>query len=158
MTILERRGALREAKKWVDRENPIIPDLTLEQMKEDILWYVQEYDWVTLVELAHRYGNQGQGDHALTLEPNLNVVLWTGLSEKLVTGIIELTHKKEIHSHPGSFLAYMVDGGGLKLPLAKRAPRGGYKKPHWLPVTLRSGPFCGLKNCPGRVKPVMVKQ
>ena len=28
---------------------------------------------------------------------------------------------------------YFIDGGGLKLPIAKQPPRKGYKKPHWVP-------------------------
>lgn len=148
---------MTDAKQWVDRLNPEIPELTPQQLMEDILWYVQHYDWVSLVELAHRYGDLGKGDHSLTIEPSLNIILWTGMSEKLVTAIIQLVHNREIHIHPGSFLAYMIDGGGLRLPLAKRAPKGGYKEPHWLPVSIRNGPFCGLKHCPARSKPVLAK-
>lgn len=150
---------MTDAKAWVDPRNPKILELTAQQMKEDILWYVQNYDWVSLVELTNRYGDHGKGDHSLTIEPKLNIVLWVNMSEKLVASIIELIHNKEIHVHPASFLAYMIDGGSLRLPLAKKPPSSsGYKKPHWLPVTLRSGPFCGLKNCPGRIKPRMAKQ
>lgn len=149
---------MTQSKQWVGRLNPAIPELTPQQMMEDILWYVQNYDWVSLVELARRYGDQGKGDHALTIEPKLNIVLWANMSEKLVTSIIELVHNKEIHVHPASFLAYMIDGGGLRLPLAKKPPPSGYKESHWLPVTLRSGPRCGLRNCPGGIKPRMAKQ
>lgn len=155
---------MTEPKQWIDdlakfadttKETPC---LSVEQMKEDILWYVQHYDWVTIVELCRRYGDQSEGDHSLSLEPKLKIILWINMSEKLVTSIIELIHSREIHIHPGSFLAYMIDGGSLRLPLAKKPPGSGYKNAHWLPITFRSGPFCGLKQCPGRIKPVMVKQ
>jgi len=141
-----------EAKEWVDsyskyKVNSQIPDLTVGQMMEDVLWYIENYDWVTPVELERRYGEQGDGAHSLCLGKNM--VVWTGMSEKLTTAIMQLLEAKAIHSHPGSYLAYIIDGGGLKLPLAKRPPKGGYAKEHWLPLVFRSGPKCTAKGCLG---------
>lgn len=137
------------AKEWVNRFEPV-PELNQQQMMEDVVWYIQHYDWVSFAELAHRYGDQGKGDHFLNVAEN--VVLWVGLSDRLCTSIIELMQSKEIHTHSALLLTYMVDGELLRLPIAKRPPAGGYKKPHWLPATLRSGPFCEDKNCPARQK------
>ncbi|HUV51641.1 MAG TPA: hypothetical protein VMW64_01025 [Dehalococcoidia bacterium] len=132
---------------WIDPFKRETPRLTEEQMLEDILWYVQTRDWVTPVELRGRYGERGTGDHALTLGTNL--IVWTGLSESLVTAILRLLEKREIHAHPVSWLTYLIDGGGLKLPLAKRPPKRGYTREHWAPLAFRMGPRCGLKDCPG---------
>ena len=118
-------------------------------MTEDILWYVENYDWVTFAELQHRYGTQAKGGHAIYLN---NIVLWVNLSEQLATAITSLLEEKSIHAHPASFLAYMVDGAYLTLPLAKHPPKRGYKKDHWLPVCFRSGPFCNLNKCPANMK------
>jgi hypothetical protein len=127
------------------------PCLTLEEMKEDILRYIEHYDWVTIAEMIRRYEDQAEGENQWEAESDKNIVFYTGLSEKLINALRELLREKKAHLHPASWLAYMLDGGALTLPLAQKPPRGGYRKPHWMPVCFRPGPNCMLKDCPARL-------
>jgi len=119
-------------------------------MKEDVLWYVIHYDYVSFAELQRRYGDQALGNRSIINRSDHNIILWPNLSDSLATAVLQLLEDKEIHLHPASLLTYLADGCVPQLPLAKRPPAGGYKKEHWLPVCFRSGPFCGSKKCPAR--------
>ena len=143
---------MTQPKEQIDLFKKPKPDLTLEEMKEDLLWYIEHYDWVSIAELTHRYDDQAKGDYQWVTESDDNIIFYAGLSEKLVSALRELLREKKAHLHPASVLAYMMDGGILKLPLARKPPRGGYKKLHWLPVCFRAGPKCMLKDCPSGIK------
>ena len=99
--------------------------------------YVRQYDWVTFVELGRRLEPffELKGTWALEIAPN--VILWLGMSQPFVDAVEHLRHEHRVWVWPSSFLTYMFDGGCLKLPIAKRIPKAGYKKERWLPVTLR---------------------
>lgn len=103
--------------------------------------YVRQYDWVTFVELGRRLDPYFDLKGSWALEVAPNVILWLGMSQQFVDAVEELRHAKRVWAWPSSFLTYMIDGGGLKLPLAKRIPKTGYKKERWLPVTLRVHEF-----------------
>jgi hypothetical protein len=47
----------------------------------------------------------------------------------------ELIEERRIAAKIASPLIYFMDGGALKLPIAKRANKS-YKTPHWAPVVL----------------------
>ncbi len=102
--------------------------------------YVRTYDYVTFVELGRRLKPyiEVRGDVALEIAPN--VILWAGMSQAFADAITELQQGKRIWPHPSSLLTYFHDGGALRMPIAKRIPKGGYKKEHWLPVTFRVTP------------------
>lgn len=99
--------------------------------------YIRQYDHVTFVELLSRLEPFAdvRGDFGLELRDN--VVLWAGMSESFTDAIEQLRAEKRVWPTPTVWLTYMIDGGSLSLPIAKRIPKGGYKKPHWLPVCLR---------------------
>lgn len=143
---------MTQAKEQIDWFKKPKPDLTLEEMKEDLLGYVECYDWVSIAELTHRYDDQAKGDYLWVTESDDNIVFYAGLSQKLLSALWELLREKKVHLHPASLLTYLVDGGMLKLPLARKPPRGGYKKLHWLPICLRPGASCVLQNCPARIR------
>jgi hypothetical protein len=145
-----------QAKQWTENFASQIPQLSADQMTEDVLWYIQNYDWVTPVELVRRYREQGKGNHSLCSQDN--IVIWDGMSEKLVAAILQLLRAKAIHCHPSSPLTYLIDGACLTLPLAKRPPKGGYTKEHWLPITFRDGPWCMAKECPHRPRKFHVRE
>lgn len=70
-----------------------------------------------------------------------NCVLWSGMSMEAVDALYDLRDAEKLHFWPTSQLVYLLDGVMLSYPAAKRAPpKGGYKKPHWLPVCINSGP------------------
>ena len=138
-----------KGKQWIEGHPETLPVLSIEQMKQDILWYVAQYDYVSLAELARRYGAQAQGDHAIEIQENL--LIWANISGTFSDALLQLRKEGAIHIHPSSVLVYFVDGMTLKFPIAKRPPPGGYKEPHWIPVTLRPGPFCRANDCPKRL-------
>lgn len=124
--------------------------LTLEDFKEDICLYIRRYDWVSVAELKRRYDKEGDGTHALTLDRHPNVLVYANLSELLTQALIELLKGGQIHAHPAHALTYMIDGGLMQLPLAKRISEQDYRKPHWLPLCFRNGPGCAVKGCLGK--------
>lgn len=125
---------MTEAKQWIDElkrisdpNNAIIP-LSLEQMKEDVLWYVIHYDYVSFAELQRRYGDQALGNRSIINRSDHNIILWPNLSDSLATAVLQLLEDKEIHLHPASLLTYLADGCVPQLPLAKRPLLGGIKR------------------------------
>lgn len=102
---------------------------------------VKARDWVTFVELAEHaeaHGIETRGD--LSMEVCPNGVVWAGMSQDLVDLIEAIRDTGRVAWDGGSWLAYLADGGGLTLPIAKRAPRDpvkGYAKPRWIPTFFR---------------------
>lgn len=99
--------------------------------------YVKQYDWVTFPELQRRLEPFAEVEGTMALELVPNVVLWVGMSEPFADAIQQLQREKRIWPWPTSALTYMIDGGMLKIPIAKRLPKGGYKHERWLPVCFR---------------------
>ena len=105
--------------------------------------YVRIYDWVTFPELMRRLGSILEyeklpgvtGTIALEILPN--VILWVGMSQAFSDAVLQLQREKRIWPWPTGFLTYLIDGGTLQLPIAKRLPKNGYKQEHWLPVCFR---------------------
>jgi len=111
-------------------------------MKEAIYKLVADRDWVTFAELS-RDIDGFRGNWAIEAAPN--VFFWTALSEEALDALDELFAEKRIVYAPAHPLSYLADGGLLRLPLAKRPnKKGGYKKPHWVPVCRRPRPPDGL--------------
>ena len=79
-----------------------------------------------------------KGDLALYHGKCENIIFWVGLSKNLYQAITELLSEQRMVLNSTSTLVYLVDGRGLKLPLAKQLRQ--YKAPHWAPVTLHPGP------------------
>lgn len=112
-------------------------------LRAAIVEYIREFDWVTFPELQRKFEPymNVRGHTGILLE-NKNIVFWGGLSQELADLIMALDADGAIRYEPASPLAYLVDGGLLTLPLARRPPRNGYKKLHWLPVCLRLEDEC----------------
>jgi hypothetical protein len=104
-----------------------------------VLAYVRDNDYVTFVELQRRLGAymDVKGDLCWELRPG--VVLWVEMSEAFAQLLRGLVQQKRLFLHPANWMTYMIDGGFLRLPVAKKAQ--DYKKPHWLPVCLRLVPL-----------------
>lgn len=65
-----------------------------------------------------------------------NIVYWHNVSEAAAAAVVNLVASGQVELTPCTLLVYLVDGKVPKLPIANRPPKQGYKKPHWLPVTL----------------------
>lgn len=112
----------------------------LETLATKIVDYVRQYDFVTFVEVdriaKEVLGDGASGDVALMAPPQFShTVIWIGLSDTYASAVDKALAEGKLTFFPASWLSYLIDGGVLKLPLAKR-PRS-YKSNHWLPVCLR---------------------
>ncbi len=109
----------------------------LKQLKDGILKFVAENGKVTYAELSKNIdGFNGKYEYRANNKwPN--VVLWVGMSKEAVIAIKELVVREKILTPvPALIWDYLYTGQALHLPIAKRPPRTGYKKPHWLPTML----------------------
>jgi hypothetical protein len=88
-------------------------------------------DGLTFIELL-RFLPYLKGDFSYWTG-NENIFLWDGLSEQCIGILAALLRANKISIEPASQRTYLMDGGGLRLPLVKANRK--YKKPHWLPVT-----------------------
>lgn len=117
-----------------------------------VLEYVRQFDFVTFAELQRRLEPFAavRGQISISLS-NLGLVLWAGLSDPLADAILALVKAGELRYEATDQFAYWLDGMVLDLPLPRRVPRGGYKRPRWLPVCLRlddgrSSPAGAIEN------------
>jgi hypothetical protein len=103
-----------------------------------ILALVGRRDWVTFVELERELEPyvEVRGDRAIELEEFANIIVWASMSAELVDAVLRLNRAGRIHFHSTSALTYLIDGGTLKLPLAKGAR--AYARPRWAPMCLRT--------------------
>jgi hypothetical protein len=86
---------------------------------------------LTFIELL-KYLPYLRGDKSISFASE-GMVLWVNVSDQCIDAIEILVKEQAISMNPTSTLTYLADGGGLKLPIAKRAQK--YKNAHWLPVT-----------------------
>jgi hypothetical protein len=137
------------------------PDLEGEKLEADIIAYIMfwydlhnegggVYMEPTFTYLEQRYGRPSLGGMDLSYSQADNVVLWTGISQKLGQAIINLTTEGEIHWHPTTAGQYQIQGRALPLPLASLPIDREYTAPHWLPVAFRLGLNCDDHFCPNR--------
>ncbi len=112
--------------------------------EDAVVALVEDRDYVTFIEIGKLLESRIKttGDNAMMLgSGDHNIVMWAGMSEQFFELVEALIAAKRIFLHPATFLTYMIDGGGLQLPLAKRAQK--YKKLHWIPVCFRIVPLAG---------------
>lgn len=102
-------------------------------LKEQVLAYIKETDYVTFAELQRRFPEFRDGDFSLSARENH--ILWVNMTEDAVNAITQLREEGLIVATPSQMLTYLIDGMTLTFPLAKGAR--AYKKPHWAPVVWR---------------------
>lgn len=103
------------------------------ELERTIFEYIQEMHGVTFVELQRRFG---KGEYRIWF-PNLNIVLWAGMKKKVCDAVGVLREKKLIKYRVCEALIYFIDGGGLRLPIAIKAPPSqGFPCLCWLPVII----------------------
>jgi hypothetical protein len=106
-----------------------------------------KHDHVSFAELD-RLPGFGGGDHVMFPKEYPNIVYWANMTLEGVQALEELEEDGAFHYHQSDQLVYLIDGAGLKFPIARDARQ--YKEPHWLPLVLKrgSGPCWGDKACP----------
>ena len=106
----------------------------------EILEFIKEQSR-TFPELIRKFpileGNDAYLEFTIKNVEHSNIILWE-FSKIGAEILVKLWNEKRIGFKPmGSDierLVYFIDGCVLKLPIVKRSPKLGYKKPHWLPV------------------------
>tara|TARA_R110000824_G_C15021684_1_gene658450 strand:+ start:41 stop:430 length:390 start_codon:yes stop_codon:yes gene_type:complete len=110
-----------------------------EEIKQEwieVIDYIKRSKGATFAELENRFGWLGGGDYAIELTDQ-NLLLWTGLSQAGIEFYSDRRVKDQIEAGSCHWLLYADDGKVLKMPIAKRVPRGGYKKQRWAPVAFQ---------------------
>lgn len=102
-------------------------------MKNEIEKMIKDRDYVTFRELMQIEGFTGDQD--VWHPEHANLILWTRVSVAAAAAIRELLQEKRVVLAPARPFSYAIDGGGLRLPIAKRIM--DYKKPRWLPMLFR---------------------
>ena len=112
----------------------------MKQEWSEVIEYIAKVGGSTFAELENRFGWLGGGD--LTFElPGPNLLLWTGLSAEGAAFYTDRGVRDQLEPSACSWLLYADDDKVLKMPIAKRPPKGGYKKQRWAPTvfSVRNG-------------------
>lgn len=117
----------------------------LEAVIEACIDKVRHYSPVTFAELypiLEHHGIPTDGQHALELDSCPNMALWVGMSREFFEIACAVYRDERIELGPTDMFVYLIDGRvPMGIPVAKRPPKSGYRKPHWLPVVFRwTGP------------------
>lgn len=107
--------------------------MTADEMSQKILEYIGRNGDASFANLMEMFGEDAKGELALEVLPN--VFLWANMSRTLIDAIAAVKPLLEVNVT--SVLVYFADGHSLTLPIATRIPKGGFSKPHWVPVVLK---------------------
>ncbi|MBP6965736.1 MAG: hypothetical protein KBC96_15185 [Armatimonadetes bacterium] len=91
------------------------------------------YSFVEMKRDLSRHINV-DGDIAIECRPNC--ILWGNVSQAVFEVFDQLWRSETILLKRVSPMIYVLDGVCSTLPIVKREPKRGYKKPHWLPVVM----------------------
>lgn len=106
--------------------------MSSEQMADQIVSFVRENPGASFPELMRHIGPDAEGDMSMYFDGNVKV--WEGMSPMFAAAL--RLAQRDIEPRPADVMAYLIDGAVLRLPLAKSLPpKGGFKKPRWLPIT-----------------------
>lgn len=103
-------------------------------IKNIIRDYVYENDMTSFVEIERIFDKHGfdfKGDLSMRSSVKSQAVFWDGWNDDAITLIHELMADRTIIMDVCQPITYLIDGGGLNLPIPKSS---NFKKPHWIPV------------------------
>lgn len=90
--------------------------------------------FVELMTVARQHGVDPEGVESLEFGACPNLYMWAGMSPAFADAVLELQRRDVTRLDPTTPLVYLIDGARVRMPLAQRPPRNGYKEPHWTPV------------------------
>lgn len=132
---------MRETQAWYEYAiNEKTAPTEPEGFENWLLGFIEAYGNVTFGEIMNRMEDGGKGDWSMHIPDREDLIVWAGANELLINTVNKLLVEERIHCKPTSWLTCLYDGHVLKLPIAKKPPKKGYKKPHWVPVVLKLGP------------------
>jgi len=108
--------------------------MTVEEMASRIIEFVDGYQPASMVELVKHLGADARGNLIFHMPERPNTVIWTDVSKTFVDAF--MLARKEIFIDITNPMIYLMDGGTLPLPIAKKFNGPDYKKEHWVPVIL----------------------
>lgn len=85
---------------------------------------------VSFAQITELLGPAGKGTLGWSIAPNLYI--WANMSGLFIDVMEEIRPLTDML--PTDVLVYMADGAYLRMPLAKRPTKKGYKTDHWTPV------------------------
>jgi len=116
-------------------------------LKERILGFVDEHDWVTFARLHRHFAGDAREPTELALPGNR--IVWSGLPQAVADAVLALLDEGRLAALPGNKGAYRRDGRVLNLPVERHIPAEGHEEPHWFPVLLRSARAVTAEAEPG---------
>jgi hypothetical protein len=103
-----------------------------------VLQHIQKEGHVTFLEIERLFKMGGfpyKGSLPLCSASDENILYWNGWNKGAIRIIRKILRNEAIVIAPTDTITYVIDGGGLDLPIARKADEQ-YKVPHWLPITL----------------------
>jgi hypothetical protein len=113
--------------------------MNIEEMAEKIFEAVEGWGpAASFVDIVRECGKEAEGDFQFSLPGRPNTILWSGVSQLFIDALFSDGLRKRILPVPCGEFIYLMDGGHLTLPIAKRpSPKHDYKTPHWAPCIFR---------------------
>lgn len=112
------------------------------KIKQAIYSYCKENSGVTYREIEQIFtanGYRWKGNYSYRSEADENVIFWTGWSKAAFDLIGDMIRSGNLIRNPCDPLLYLIDGKMLTFPIVRKYPKGGYKRPHWLPCAFDIG-------------------
>ncbi len=103
-----------------------------------ILQYIKKEDHVSFLEIERLFKSVGfpyKGSLPLCSDTDENILYWNGWNKGAIKIISKVLRDGGIFINPTDTITYVIDGGGLDLPIARNSDEK-YKVPHWQPITL----------------------
>lgn len=112
-------------------------------IKQEIVEKIYRDDHVSFVEIEKilkEHNFDYKGDRVIHHEGCPHLIIWAGWNEDAVEIVAGVLREEAICLQTTHNLTYLIDGGGLDLPIAKGIKK--YKRDHWLPMVLRTEEKC----------------
>lgn len=122
--------------------------MTAQSLADEIVELVDGRNHVSFGEIVQRMSDRYDlaGSEAIEAPSCPNLFYWVNMSGLFVDAVQLVLASERAHLEPCPVLVYLVDGLALQLPLARRAPKGGFKAPRWAPVTFVRAPSGAVKT------------
>lgn len=129
----------KENQRWGQGGVLLSSNLTEATDTQDLIeriyiYIVKMRSGVSFAELDNKINGFSGGDRSIQADPDLNICIWDGMTQEATTSMIYLLENNFIKFKPADVLIYVMDGGLLKMPIAKQ--KRNYKEMHWLPTTI----------------------
>lgn len=112
-------------------------------IRHEIIEKICRDDHVSFVEIERIFEKGGfnyRGDKVIHHNEYPHLIIWAGWNDAAVKIIEGILNREAICMQNTYYLIYLVDGGGLSIPVAKSIRN--YKKDRWLPIVFRPEAKC----------------